>query len=91
MGPQLSPIAPAGRFQFSTTIGASKVVDIAPNPDAGGRELDLAQAINDYLMGRIRLASAAEKLRDDDLRVLNGYPRQMKQQEKRRPSWIAMS
>lgn len=36
-------------------------------------ELDLAQAKNDYLLGRIRLASAAGELREDDLRALNGY------------------
>ncbi|GAA4359746.1 outer membrane channel protein TolC [Variovorax defluvii] len=36
-------------------------------------ELDLAQARNDYLLGRIRLASAAGELREDDLRALNGY------------------
>ena len=32
----------------------------------------LAKATNDYLMGRIRLASPAGELRDDDFRVLNG-------------------
>ena len=36
-------------------------------------ELDLAQANNDYLLGRVRLASAAGELREDDLRALNGY------------------
>ncbi|WP_076999942.1 TolC family outer membrane protein [Variovorax sp. KK3] len=36
-------------------------------------ELDLAQAKNDYLLGRIRLASAAGELREDDLRALDGY------------------
>ena len=36
-------------------------------------ELDLAQARNDYLLGRIRLASAAGELSHDDLRALNGY------------------
>ena len=36
-------------------------------------ELDLAQAKNDYLLGRVRLASAAGELREDDLRALNGY------------------
>ncbi len=36
-------------------------------------KLDLAQARNDYLLGRIRLASAAGELREDDLRALNAY------------------
>lgn len=36
-------------------------------------QLDLAQARNDYLLGRIRLAAAAGELREDDLRALNGY------------------
>lgn len=36
-------------------------------------QLDLAQARNDYLIGRIRLASAAGELREDDLVALNGY------------------
>lgn len=36
-------------------------------------QLDLAQARNDYLMGRIRLASAAGELGDEDLRALNAY------------------
>jgi outer membrane protein len=36
-------------------------------------QLDLAQARNDYLIGRIKLASAAGDLQVDDLRALNAY------------------
>jgi outer membrane protein len=36
-------------------------------------QLDLAQARNDYLLGRIRLASAAGDLKAVDLEALNGY------------------
>jgi len=36
-------------------------------------QLDLAQARNDYLLGRIRLAASAGELREDDLRTLNGF------------------
>jgi len=36
-------------------------------------QLDLAQARNDYLLGRIRLASAAGELQENDLRALNAY------------------
>lgn len=36
-------------------------------------QLDLAQARNDYLLGRIRLASSVGELRESDLRELNGY------------------
>lgn len=36
-------------------------------------QLDLAQARNDYLLGRIRLASAAGELHEGDLRALNAY------------------
>jgi outer membrane protein len=38
-----------------------------------GAQLDLAQARHDYLLGRIRLASAAGELQPGDLRVLNAY------------------
>jgi outer membrane protein len=38
-----------------------------------GAQLDLAQARNDYLLGRVRLASAAGALQEDDLRALNAY------------------
>jgi outer membrane protein len=36
-------------------------------------QLDLAQALNDYLLGRIKLASAAGDLQETDLRALNAY------------------
>lgn len=36
-------------------------------------QLDLAQARNDYLLGRIKLASAAGDLQESDLRALNAY------------------
>lgn len=36
-------------------------------------QLDLAQARNDYLLGRIRLASATGELQESDLRALNAY------------------
>ena len=36
-------------------------------------QLELAQARNDYLLGRIRLASAAGELQPGDLHALNGY------------------
>lgn len=36
-------------------------------------QLDLAQARNDYLLGRIRLASAAGELQEGDLHALNAY------------------
>lgn len=36
-------------------------------------QLDLAQARNDHLLGRIRLASAAGELRESDLQALNSY------------------
>jgi outer membrane protein len=36
-------------------------------------QLDLAQARNDYLLGRIRLAAAAGELDEADLRALNAY------------------
>jgi len=36
-------------------------------------QLDLAQARNDYLLGRIRLASAAGDLGEDELRAVNSY------------------
>ncbi|HEX6707969.1 MAG TPA: TolC family outer membrane protein [Albitalea sp.] len=36
-------------------------------------QLDLAQARNDYLLGRIRLASAAGELQEGDLGALNAY------------------
>ena len=36
-------------------------------------QLDLAQARNDYLLGRVRLAAAAGELREDDLRALDEY------------------
>lgn len=36
-------------------------------------QLDLAQARNDYLIGRIRLAAATGELQDDDLRAVNAY------------------
>lgn len=36
-------------------------------------QLDLAQARNDYLLGRLRLASAAGELQAGDLQALNGY------------------
>jgi outer membrane protein len=36
-------------------------------------QLDLAQARHDYLLGRVKLASAAGELHEDDLRLLNGY------------------
>lgn len=36
-------------------------------------QLDLAQARNDHLLGRIRLASAAGELGEGDLRALNAY------------------
>jgi len=36
-------------------------------------QLDLAQARNDYLLGRIKLASAAGDLQETDLRALNAY------------------
>jgi len=34
---------------------------------------DLAQARNDYLLGRVRLAKAAGELNEEDLRALNGF------------------
>jgi outer membrane protein len=36
-------------------------------------QLDLAQARNDYLLGRVRLASAAGDLQESELRALNAY------------------
>jgi len=36
-------------------------------------QLDLAQARNDYLLGRVRLASASGELQEGDLRALNAY------------------
>jgi outer membrane protein len=36
-------------------------------------QLELAQARNDYLLGRIRLASAAGELQEGDLRALNAW------------------
>lgn len=36
-------------------------------------ERDLAQARNDYLIGRIRLGASAGELREDDMRALNAY------------------
>jgi outer membrane protein len=36
-------------------------------------QLDLAQARNDYLLGRIRLAAASGELQEDDLRAINAY------------------
>jgi outer membrane protein len=36
-------------------------------------QLDLADARHNYMLGRVRLASAAGELREDDLRALNGY------------------
>jgi outer membrane protein len=39
-------------------------------------QLDLAQAKNDYLLGRIRLAQATGELNDGDLRQLNAFLRQ---------------
>src|SRR5262249_6592156 len=36
-------------------------------------ELELAKARNDYLIGRIRLASAAGEMNEDELRALNAY------------------
>ena len=36
-------------------------------------ELDLAQARNDYLIGRIRLAAAAGEMNEEELRRLNAY------------------
>jgi outer membrane protein len=36
-------------------------------------QLDLAQARNDYLLGRIRLAAAAGELQESDLRSINAY------------------
>jgi outer membrane protein len=36
-------------------------------------QLELAQARNDYLLGRIRLAAAAGAMHEDELRNLNGY------------------
>lgn len=36
-------------------------------------QLDLAQARNDYLLGRLRLSAAAGELREDELRALNAY------------------
>lgn len=36
-------------------------------------QLDLAQARNEYLLGRIKLAAAAGDLQEDDLRALNAY------------------
>jgi outer membrane protein len=36
-------------------------------------QLDLAQARNDYLLGRLRLAYAAGELQESDLRALNAY------------------
>jgi outer membrane protein len=36
-------------------------------------QLDLAQARNDYLIGRVRLASAAGELAESDLRALNAF------------------
>ena len=36
-------------------------------------QVDLAQARNDYLLGRIRLASAAGELNEADLQALNAY------------------
>jgi outer membrane protein len=36
-------------------------------------QLDLAQARNEYLLGRFRLASAAGELQESDLRALNAY------------------
>ncbi len=38
-----------------------------------GAQLDLAQARNDYLLGRIRLAAASGELQEDDLRAINAY------------------
>lgn len=38
-------------------------------------QLDLARARYDYLLGRVKLASAAGSLAQDDLRALNGYLR----------------
>lgn len=38
-----------------------------------GTQLELAQARNDYLLGRIRLASAAGDLQEGDLRALNAW------------------
>ncbi|MBT2324677.1 TolC family outer membrane protein [Variovorax paradoxus] len=55
-------------------VGSRTEVDVL---DAQQRlfaaELDLAQATNDYLLGRIRLASAAGELDVGDLRDLNTY------------------
>jgi outer membrane protein len=36
-------------------------------------QLDLAQARNDYLLGRVRLAAAAGELQESDLHALNAY------------------
>jgi outer membrane protein len=36
-------------------------------------QLELAQARNDYLLGRVRLAMAAGELNEADLRALNTY------------------
>jgi outer membrane protein len=36
-------------------------------------ELDLAQARNDYLIGRIRLAAAAGEMNEEELGRLNAY------------------
>jgi outer membrane protein len=36
-------------------------------------QLDLAQARNDYLLGRLRLAAAAGELQEADLRALDAY------------------
>jgi outer membrane protein len=36
-------------------------------------QLDLAQARNDYLLGRLKLAAAAGELQEADLRALDAY------------------
>lgn len=55
-------------------VGARTELDVL---DAQQRlfaaQLDLAQARNDYLLGRIRLASAAGELNESDLQALNAY------------------
>jgi outer membrane protein len=55
-------------------VGSRTEVDVL---DAQQRlftaQLDLAQARNDYLLGRVHLASAVGELEVGDLRALNGY------------------
>ena len=67
---------------FVATLPPLLVLPTAPSPSwvcsmrssaSTPAELDLVQAKNDYLLGRVRLASAAGELREDDLRALNGY------------------